>query len=128
MYANMVMMREVVGVIVGLLSHKPGRRSTLGHARSSSLPFACAHFAPARLSNRRDRLPRPSLPRTHLATFAAVRSNLSLPTCQGAFEEGVQRFLHCPTVIMSLVEVVSIKIGIFIQLNHCMPFYFNISK
>jgi len=36
MCANMMMMREVVGVLVGLLSHKPRKRSTLGHVRSSS--------------------------------------------------------------------------------------------
>jgi K(+)-stimulated pyrophosphate-energized sodium pump len=43
-------------------------------------------FAPL-LSNRKEELLPPPLPRTHLATFTAVRSNLTLPICQGTLKE-----------------------------------------
>ena len=67
-------------------------------------------------SNRRAELLLPPLPRTHLATFTAVRSNLSLPSCQGALEERINRCLSCQSVTFSLAEVICIKEWISYQL------------
>ena len=67
-------------------------------------------------SNRKEELLPPSLPRTHLAVFTAVRSNLSLPTCQGALKERINRCLSCQNVTMSLAEVFCIEEWISHQL------------
>jgi len=80
------------------------------------------------LLNREEELRPPPLPRTNRAPFTAVRSNLSLPICQGALEEGIDRYLLCHIVILSLTEVICIKEWISLKLYQNMSPDFGIGE
>ena len=63
-----------------------------------------------------------------LRFFTAVRSNLSLPSCQGALEEGIDRCLFCYTITLSLAEILIVKKWISLQLCQYMSPYFSIRE